>query len=127
MAASLVAAIVVLATPAPALARSARAALQPLSLSSSPSGIGASFTCNGGPCASKYAIGTSLTVVASAAWYTLTGYSGDCGGATCSFTMPASGASVTASFSQKDWRPFSRRIKTPFEACRVSGRWVPSS
>jgi List-Bact-rpt repeat protein len=77
----------------------------PLSLASSPTAIGASFGCNGGPCAARYPAGTALTIVASAPGYTLTGYSGACNGTSCSFTMPSGGASVTASFAASTRQP----------------------
>ena len=75
------------------------AANQGLTLASTPPGIGATFTCNGGACNPTYATGTALTVAASAPGYTLNGFSGACTGATCTFNMPATGATVTASFT----------------------------
>ncbi len=107
--------------------RASAAPKRALSLASSPAAIGASFSCNGGPCAPRYFAGTALTVVASAPGYALTGYSGACTGTTCSFTMPSGGASVIASFTASTrspatvWvAPVLKKIR-PFEPAGTPG------
>jgi hypothetical protein len=78
-----------------------KGAAQPLKVSASPAAGTTGLRCNSVVCQSSYATGTVLTITAPPArGYTFTGWAGGTcsGNGACSFTMPAGGATVIASF-----------------------------